>query len=173
MSDQYVGEIRMFAGAYAPEGWRLCDGTLLPVADPQYQTLFALIGTTYGGDGVKDFALPDLRGRIPISQGQGTGLAVRAIGDAGGGETVTLQQAEMPAHSHPAQACSGAGTQASPENGIWAAFSNEYATKGSSVGNMLSSAIGNAGGSQPHDNVMPYLTLNFIIAFQGIWPDRP
>lgn len=170
MSDQYLGEIRMFSGVYAPEGWHLCDGSLLQISE--YNELFALIGETYGGDGVKDFALPDLRGRIPIGQGQGTGLN-HPVGQGGGSETVTLQLAEMPAHTHPARACSGAGTQASPEKGIWAAFSNEYATKGSSVGNMLSGTISSAGKSLPHDNVMPYLTLNFIIALQGNWPDRP
>jgi microcystin-dependent protein len=165
MSNQYVGEIRIFAGNFAPEGWLTCDGTLLPISE--FETLFQLIGTTYGGDGQTTFALPDLRSRVPLHQGSGL-----VLGQLAGEENVTLNVNQIPAHSHPAAANSGAGSQSSPSGGVWAASSaNQYSSTAPAVA-MSASAIRQAGGSQPHDNMPPYAVLTFIIATTGIFPSQ-
>lgn len=170
--DQYLGEIRMFAGNFAPVGWALCNGSLLSIA--QYDALFALIGTTYGGNGQTTFALPDLRGRIPIHMGQNpsTGTTYN-LGQAGGVETVTLTSQQMPAHTHQVYATTADGTQSSPANGLWAKSAlNEYSTATAPVTAMAANAVVPVGGNQPHDNIMPYQCINFIIATEGLWPPQ-
>lgn len=155
----------MFAGNFAPLGWAFCDGSLWPISE--YETLFNLIGTTYGGDGQSTFAMPDLRGRVPMHQGNGFVLA-----ETGGVETVTLTVSQIPAHSHVPQASTAQGSAASPSNGLWAeSLLNAYST-GSPTVAMNSAAIGSAGGSQPHDNLMPYVAVNFIISQFGIFPSQ-
>jgi len=167
MSQPYVGEIRMFAGNFAPAGWAFYNGAL--VAIDQNPTLFQLIGTTYGGDGQTTFALPDLQGRIPVHVGTGF-----AIGQAGGVETVTLTVSQIPAHSHVPQ-CNGAsaGGVTNPANNVWGGVTtgspyNTVATDST----MDPASIGSAGGSQPHDNFMPYLCINFIISLFGVFPSQ-
>lgn len=171
MSSPYLGEIRMFAGTFAPLGWALCAGQLLPIS--QNDALFALIGTTYGGDGQSTFALPDLQGRIPIHMGRGTGLTPRVIGENGGSETVTLTSAQLASHSHAFPASINAAAAGDPLNNVvantGAAF--VYSTSSPNVA-MSPSAINPAGGSQPHDNAMPFLCVNFIIALEGIFPSQ-
>lgn len=172
MADPFLGEIRIFAGNFAPQGWALCQGQLLPIAGND--ALFALIGTTYGGDGQTTFALPNLASRVGLHQGAGPGLTPRAIGESGGAENVTLSSQHLPAHSHAALGSSTGANQLSPVGGFWstepggntAAYSN---TAGSQ---MAATAIGTAGGGQPHDNVQPFLAINFIIALQGIFPSQ-
>lgn len=179
MSDPYIGEIRMFGGNYAPENWHFCDGSLLSIS--AYEVLFSLIGTTYGGDGVSNFALPDLRGRLPIGQGQGAGLTNRLLGEKKGAEMVGLTLDQTPAHTHTVNAASATGTQPSPGNGVWAsvATANQFITpaeiKSPAVSHdMNSAAIGTGypAGDSAHDNMMPSFTLNFIIALQGEYPTR-
>ena len=169
MSQPFVGEIRMFGGNFAPQGWMLCEGQLLPISENE--TLFQLIGTTYGGDGQSTFALPDLRGRIPVHAGQGAGLSNRVLAEAAGTEAVTLTVNQIPAHSHPAQCQSGNGNQSGPGAGVWATSTlNQYAT--ATTGTMNAACIGPAGGSQPHDNMMPSLCITFIISLFGIFPTQ-
>lgn len=164
MAQPYVGEIRMFAGNFAPAGWQFCEGQLLPISENE--TLFQLIGTTYGGDGQSTFALPDLRGRLPIHQGNSFILA-----ETGGAEEITLTVNQIPAHSHPLLAAGVTGDQVSPANNLPAnsfnvtAYINEAPN-----GNMSATAIGSVGGSQPHTNFQPYLCVNFIISLFGIFP---
>ncbi len=166
MAQPYVGEIRMFAGNFAPAGWMFCEGQLLPISE--YETLFNLIGTTYGGDGQSTFALPDLRGRIPLHQGNGFTLA-----ETGGVETVTLTVSQIPAHTHPLIASSSTGNQLIPGGNLVAAsfnvtpYINDVPTA-----NMNPGAIGSTGGSQPHDNFQPYLCVDFIISLFGIFPSQ-
>jgi len=168
VSDPYVGEIRMFGGNFAPNGWAFCAGQLLPISE--YETLFNLIGTTYGGDGQTTFALPDLRGRVPIHQGTGTGLSTRVIGELGSTESVTLTAQQIPAHSHAALGTTANATATSPTGATWGAWpDNQYADPGATVA-MAPSAIAPTGGSQPHDNLAPALTISFIISFFGIFP---
>ncbi len=164
MAQPYVGEIRMFAGNFAPAGWMFCDGQLLPISENE--TLFNLIGTTYGGDGQSTFALPDLRSRLPIHQGNGFILA-----ETGGSEEVTLTSSQMPAHSHAALASSSIATERSPQNAVLAqatTFDAYQTTPGALA--MAGQALSNAGGSQPHTNLQPYLCVNFIISLFGIFP---
>jgi microcystin-dependent protein len=175
MSDQFVAEIRIFAGNFAPTGWAFCNGQLMPIS--QNTALFSLLGTQYGGDGKSTFALPNLQGAAPVHQGQGPGLSQYFVGETGGTDTVTLLSAEMPTHSHPAEAVSGAdGNQVSPVNHVWSKA--RYGRLGAPMYSatpsqtMSAGAIGAVGGSLPHNNLMPYLTLNFIIALQGIFPPR-
>jgi microcystin-dependent protein len=165
MSEPFISEIRMFGGTFAPVGWLMCNGQILPISD--YTALYNLIGTTYGGDGQTTFGLPDLRGRMPIHQGPGN-----QVGESGGTETVTLVSAQMPAHSHTVGASSVAGTQDSPANGVWANSGTDLSLYNATVGplSMAPAAITIAGGSQPHDNMMPFTTLSFIIATDGIYP---
>lgn len=167
MSECYVGEIRMFSGNYAPLGWLMCDGQLLSISENE--VLYSLIGTTYGGDGRTTFGLPDLRGRVPIHTSPSHYLS-----QAAGTETVTLQTLEMPMHTHAAAAQKAAGTSASPTNGVWATTStNNYAKATSGLTHMNSASISPAGSTLPHDNMMPFLALSFIIATSGIYPTRP
>jgi microcystin-dependent protein len=170
MADPFIGEIRMFGGNFAPLGWMLCEGQLLEIATND--ALFTLIGTTYGGNGTSHFALPDLRGRIPIHAGQGAGLSNRVLAETGGAESVTLTVNQIPAHSHPPQCQSGNGNQAGPANGVWAASTlNQYSNAGA-TGAMNPACILGSVGSQPHDNMMPFLCINFIIAIEGIFPPQ-
>ncbi len=164
MAQPYVGEIRMFAGNFAPAGWMFCEGQLLPISE--YETLFNLIGTTYGGDGQSTFALPDLRGRIPLHFGNGFTLA-----ETGGVETVTLTVSQIPAHTHPLLAAAVTGDQVSP-GGNFPANSFNVTPYINDVpnGNMNANAIGSVGGSQPHNNFQPYLCVDFIISLFGIFP---
>ena len=165
MAQPYVGEIRMFGGNFAPVNWMFCEGQLLSIA--QNSTLFNLIGTTYGGDGQTTFALPDLRGRMPVHQGSGY-----VIGQRGGVEQVALTPNQMPMHNHPAAAQTGAGNQASPSAGVWAASAlNQYAP-GPPNATMSPNALQSAGGGLPHNNFMPYATVSFIISLYGIYPSQ-
>ncbi len=170
MSSPYVGEIRLFAGNFAPVDWNFCDGTVLAISE--FDVLFNLIGTTYGGDGVNTFQLPDLRGRVPIHMGQGSGLANYTIGQRAGTETVTLTTGQIPSHTHLANANSNQGTAITPTSNVWAALTDfsQYAT--STTGNMSASAVGQAGSNQPHDNLLPFLSVNFIISLFGIYPTQ-
>lgn len=171
MSDPFIGEIRMFAGNFAPQGWATCDGQLMAIA--QNDALFSLVGTTYGGDGQTTFGLPDLRGRLPLHMGQGPGLSNYPIGQSAGSESVTLTSPQLPAHSHTLLASGAAANNASPLGSLTAASSSSsiYGNAAPAV-TMRADAVAPAGGSQPHDNLMPFLCLNFIIALEGIYPSR-
>ena len=172
MADPFLGEIRAFAGNFAPLGWALCQGQLLPIA--QNDALFALIGTTYGGDGQTTFALPNLAGRIPIHQGGGPGLTLRSLGEAGGSETVALGVQQLPAHSHAAMGANSGADRISPAAAYWSTDpggnTGAYSTTAGSQ--MASGAIGAAGSGQAHDNTQPFLVLNYIIALEGIFPPQ-
>lgn len=172
MADQFLGEIRAFAGNFAPLGWALCQGQLLPIA--QNDALFALIGTTYGGDGQSTFALPNLAGRIPIHQGAGPGLTRRALGEAGGSEAVALGVPQLPAHSHAAMGANSGADRVSPAAAYWSTDpggnTGAYSTTAGSQ--MAAGAIGTAGGGQAHANMQPFLVLNYIIALEGIFPSQ-
>jgi microcystin-dependent protein len=163
MSDPYVGEIRMIGGDFAPNGWMFCQGQLLAIAD--YEVLFTLIGTTYGGDGQNTFALPDLASRLPIHQGPGY-----PQGSSGGAESVQLVSQNLPVHTHVAVASSGAASQTAPTNGVWAASSEQPYAVSAPNATMNVAALLPAGLSQPHDNMPPFLAINFIIALFGIFP---
>ncbi|HZE80985.1 MAG TPA: tail fiber protein [Candidatus Polarisedimenticolia bacterium] len=175
MSIGFVAEIRIFAGNFAPAGWALCDGQLLPIS--QNTALFSLLGTTYGGDGKSTFALPNLQGSAPLQQGQGPGLSLRDLGEIGGEQNVTLLPTEMPAHNHTAMAASGTG-QPDPTSNAWASgakgFGSIYSPSvpASNVPMSPTAALSFNGSSQPHNNMMPYLCLTFIIALQGVFPPR-
>ncbi len=171
MGTPYVGEIRIFAGNFAPAGWMFCEGQLLPISENE--TLFNLIGTTYGGDGQSTFSLPDLRGRVPIHQGTGAG-GTFTLSETGGAEEVTLTTQQIPIHSHPQMCHSGGGANAAnPANAVASPSDlSQYSTAGSDGSQMgtpamLSDAVG---GSQPHTNFMPYLCVNFIISLFGNFP---
>lgn len=165
MSQPFIGEIRLFGGNFAPVGWAFCNGQLLSIS--QNATLFTLIGTTYGGDGQTTFALPDLRGRLPVHQGGSF-----AIGQPGGAESVTLTATEVPAHGHALRATSVDGTSADPTNAIWAeSDARTYSTSAPNA-TMHATALGAAGGGQAHSNMMPFVTLSFIIALEGIFPSQ-
>lgn len=168
MSSPFVGEIRMFGGNFAPQGWAFCNGQLMSIAEND--TLFNLIGTTYGGDGQQTFGLPDLQGRLPMHMGSGGGLSNRVIGESGGVETVTLTVNQIPIHSHAPLAVSGSGNQSTPQNGVWAgAATSIYTTNAPNIA-FNPSLGGSAGGSQPHENLMPFLAVSFIISLFGIYP---
>jgi len=166
MAQPYVGEIRMFGGNFAPAGWMFCEGQLLPISENE--TLFNLIGTTYGGDGQETFALPDLRGRLPMHQGNGFTLA-----ETGGVEEVTLTVQQIPAHSHAFIATSAVGTQPNPGGNILANSQGPqpYIQENPS-GNLNANALTPVGGSQPHTNFQPYLCVDFIISLFGIFPSQ-
>ncbi len=171
MSEPFVGEIRMFAGNFAPRGWAFCDGQLLAVS--QNDALFSLLGTIYGGDGRTTFGLPDLRGRIPLHAGHGPGLSERRLGSKAGAEKVTLTVNQMPSHSHgPIQASEAAATERTPAGNVTAESITRVYRAPTTVTNMSSSAFSNVGGSQSHTNLMPYLCIHFIIALVGIYPSR-
>ncbi|MGB8648896.1 MAG: tail fiber protein [Anaerolineae bacterium] len=167
MSSPYVGEIRMFAGNFAPVGWAFCQGQILPISENE--TLFNLIGTTYGGDGQSTFALPNLASRVPVHMGTGGG-GTYVIGQMSGEEQVTLTTNQIPTHNHVPTANSGAGTQASPSGNVWAASSNLPYSPNAPTAAMAPQAVQNSGGSQPHDNMVPFLCVNFIISLFGIYP---
>lgn len=175
-AEPYIGEISLFAGNFAPRGWAFCQGQLLPIA--QYTALFSLLGTTFGGNGQTTFALPDLRGRVAVGFGQGPGLPFVNQGEQAGEPTHTLISPEMPAHSHPAQAVgvNAAGNSGSPGGNVPAASTardNIYSNAAPNVPMAPGSiSIGAAGGSQPHNNMQPYLGLSYIIALEGIYPSR-
>jgi len=167
MGQPYVGEIRIFAGNFAPAGWNFCEGQLLPISE--YETLFNLIGTTYGGDGQSTFALPDLRGRVPIHQG--TSQSTFTLAQTGGVESVTLTANTVPLHMHTVIASSGSATAALPGGNFLAGGPDIY-DQGKSGTAVMVPAISNFGGSQPHDNFQPYLCLDFIISLFGIYPSQ-
>ncbi len=163
MAQPYVGEIRIFAGNFAPAGWMFCEGQLLPISENE--TLFNLIGTTYGGDGQSTFALPDLRGRIPIHQGDGFILA-----ETGGAEEITLTVQQIPAHSHPVLASNDIPAQSSPGSNVTGQAAAKFYRAGNSSVFLNAGSVGPVGGSQPHTNFQPYLCVNFIISLFGIFP---
>jgi len=173
MANPFLAEIRIFAGNFAPKGWALCDGQLMPIS--QNTALFSLLGTTYGGNGTSNFALPNLQGCAPMQAGQGPGLTSRVLGETGGEQTVTLLQTEMPAHTHTAQGAAGSN-QATPQNNAWASGSklgggNIYSDTAPNA-QMNAFALSIAGGNLPHNNMPPFLGLTFIIALQGVFPPR-
>jgi len=169
VSDPFLGEIRMFGFNFAPQGWALCDGQVLPIS--QNEALFTLLGTTYGGDGTTTFALPNLQSRVPIHQGQGAGLSNYVAGTAGGTETVELTATQMPSHSHWVKASSSAAASNTPKGSALAqSASHTYTAKPDTSTLMNVNMIGHTGGSAPHDNIQPYLTVNFCIALIGIYP---
>jgi microcystin-dependent protein len=173
MADPFVAEIRIFPFNFAPRGWAWCDGQLLPLS--QNTALFSLLGTTYGGNGKSNFALPDLQGRAPMHPGQGPGLSLHDLGETGGSETVTLLESEIPAHSHAFNGSTEQGTQGSLTAGITLARSvggTLYQTNIANLAAMSPNALAPAGGDQPHNNMQPYLTFYFCIALQGVFPPR-
>jgi microcystin-dependent protein len=178
MNEPYLGAIVIFAGNFAPAGWAMCNGQLLSIS--QYAALFAILGTTHGGNGQTTFALPDLRGRVPIHMGQGPGLSNYVEGEQGGTETVTLLQSQMPAHNHGVNASSATSARggASPAGNLLATTANIGTTQveiyaGGSPGTTMSpQMIANTGGNQPFGIIQPFLAVNFIIALQGIFPTR-
>lgn len=168
MATPFVGEIRMFGGNFAPVGWMFCNGAVLPISENE--VLFQLIGTTYGGDGQTTFQLPDLRGRVPVHQG--TGLSTYQMGESGGVETVTLTQNQIPAHNHTPFGCN-TGNSETPANNFWANSNTgkPYAAAPAAV-QMNVGTIASAGGSQPHDNMIPFLCVSYIIALFGVFPSQ-
>ncbi|MGH3149792.1 MAG: phage tail protein [Streptosporangiaceae bacterium] len=176
MSNPFVAEIRIFAGDFAPYGWAQCNGQLIPLS--QNTALFSLLGTTFGGDGKSNFALPNLQGSAPMQQGQGPGLSLRDLGETGGEQTVTLLQTEMPAHPHSLQASAHDATISGPGPQNSLARSNPtYIYKTPSgpppLSPMANGIVGFSGGGLPHNNMQPFLGLTFIIALQGVFPARP
>lgn len=173
MSDPFVAEIRIFPFNFAPTGWAMCNGQLLPIS--QNTALFSLLGTMYGGDGKSTFGLPDLQGNAPMFWGQGPGLSLYDQGQIGGSESVTLLQSEIPTHTHQASGVSGSGPT-SPASATWGTGAGRTPPPtyfgGSPNVIMAATALGIAGASLPHNNMQPYLTLNFCIAMQGIFPPR-
>ena len=171
MSQPFIGEIRMFGGNFPPAGWAFCDGQLLPIAEND--ALFALIGTTYGGDGQTTFALPDLRGRIPVHTGQGAASGF-TIGQSGGTEAVTLTVPQTPSHTHPLNASAAAASPTAVPAGSKVAVTSATTiySNSSSGASMSPSALGVAGGNQPHENMAPFLSVSFIISLFGIFPSQ-
>lgn len=174
MSQPFVGEIRMFGGTFAPAGWAFCDGSLQPISEND--TLFNLIGTTYGGDGQETFALPDLRGRLPMHQGQGAGLSNRLIGESSGAENTTLAVQHIPAHNHSLMGSTDQGTASAPQGAAPASLpaagtASAYGTK-NPQGTLDPSSLTSAGGSQPHENMQPFTVVSFIISLFGIFPSQ-
>ena len=159
----------MFAGNFSPAGWALCDGQLLAISE--YDTLFNLIGTTYGGDGQTTFALPNLLGRIPLHQGTGVGTSY-VIGESAGSEQITLLTNQLPAHTHALQASTADGTSADPTGTLWAESDARSFNSGAPDQAMHASALSAVGGTQPHSNLMPYLAINFIISLFGVYPSQ-
>jgi len=165
MGTPYIGEIRMFGGNFAPQGWAFCNGQLMAISDND--ALFNLIGTTYGGDGQTTFALPNLQSRVPMHQGNG-----HTLGEMGGVETVTLTVNQIPSHSHVPQA-SNAGASTSPAGNVWAnSAALQFAPSNSPLQPMNPGVSGTAGGSQPHDNMLPFQAINFIISLFGVFPTQ-
>jgi microcystin-dependent protein len=172
MSDPFIAEIRMFGGNFAPRFWAFCNGQLLPIA--QNTALFALVGTTYGGNGQTTFGLPNLLDRTPIGRGQGPGLSIRDLGEQGGAESVTLLSTQIPQHTHTVPASTSAGADVSPNNETFGIMGRGRAQIYSNVAPTVPMApTASGGGSQPHPNRQPYLTVTFIIALSGVFPPRP
>ena len=171
MAEPFLGEIRMFGFNFTPRGWAQCNGVLLPISSNS--ALFSLLGTIYGGDGRTTFALPDLRGRAPLHYGQGNGLSNHPIGQRDGTETATLTAAQMPSHTHQSRVASGNGSSTSPVGNVLAtSIEGDASYSGSADNNGSSAAIANTGGGQPHNNMQPFLAINFCIALVGIFPSR-
>ena len=172
MPEPYIGEIRMFGGSFAPAGWAFCDGQLIPIAENN--AMFTLIGTTYGGDGQETFALPDLRGRVPMHAGTGGDGITYQLAETGGVESVTLTTQQIPIHSHAPIASNDAGTSPTPENSIWSAAGTGdqcYSDQAPNL-NMRAGVIQPKGGSQPHENMGPFLVISFIISLFGRFPSQ-
>ena len=171
MAEAFVSEIRIFAGNFAPKGWALCNGQLLPIS--QNTALFSLLGTFYGGDGKSNFALPNLQGSGPMHVGQGPGLSMRDLGESSGEATVTLLSTEMPQHTHQVVGDSNPASVSAPGGGVTLAVADTptYANA-ADLAPMAPDAIGVVGANQPHNNMQPYLGLTFIIAMQGVFPPR-
>lgn len=174
MADPFVAEIRIFPFNFAPRGWAWCNGQLLPIS--QNTALFSLLGTTYGGNGKSNFALPDLQGRAPMFWGQGPGLSLHDLGESSGSETVSLLQSEMPSHPHSFNAANEGAVTNTPANTLVARpfgrGNNLFNTGGAPPTQMSPSAVTPTGGDNPHNNMMPYLTFYFCIAMQGVFPPR-
>jgi microcystin-dependent protein len=173
MAQPFVGEIRMFAGNFAINGWAFCNGALLSIS--QNDVLYSLLGTTYGGDGVNTFALPDLQGRIPVHQGQGAGLQNYVIGTKGGSETVTLVGNQLPGHTHQAMGSASGSAQLNPGNNTWGnnAITNNSFGPGTSANALMNiGSTSMTGGSLPHDNMLPFQVISFIIALYGVYPSQ-
>ncbi|WP_395684406.1 phage tail protein [Dokdonella sp.] len=171
MSNPFLGEIRMAGFNFAPRGWAFCAGQLLPIS--QNDALYALVGTTYGGDGVTTFGVPDLRGRVPINQGQGPGLSNYVLGQMAGTESVTLITAQIPSHVHVINAASSGARSSSPSGNLLGSgeadiYNHDFANTVA----LSPSALAPSGGNQPHDNTQPFLCINFIIALEGVFPSR-
>lgn len=172
MANPFIGEIRMFAGDFAPRGWAFCNGQILPIS--QNTALFSLLGTAYGGNGTTNFALPNLQARIPIHAGQGPGLSPYFPGESGGVTTISLLTSEIPSHSHTLQATGAGADRGDPAQAMFASARTEvYGPQVSPPVPMHPQALTQAGQNQPHNNLQPYLVVNFIIALQGIYPSRP
>ena len=170
MSEPFVGEIRMFAGNFAPRGWAFCDGQLLAVS--QNDALFSLFGTIYGGDGRTTFGLPDLRGRIPLHAGQGPGLSNRRLGSKSGTENVTITTNQLPSHTHTFRGSQNLADNTNPNQRTFGTTSFDLYIPSNPNTNMSQNAITNVGGSRSHTNLMPFLCINFIVALFGIYPSR-
>lgn len=172
MADPFVAEIRIFPFNFAPRGWAWCDGQLLPLS--QNTALFSLLGTTYGGNGKSNFALPDLQGRAPMHPGQGPGLSLHDLGETGGSDTVTLLESEIPSHSHAMAMSQADGLERTPGDQLPAAGIGGVVAYGPNTPlvSLSPSALAPAGGDQPHNNLQPYLTFYFNIALQGVFPPR-
>jgi len=173
MSEAFIGEIRIYPYQFAPKGWAFCQGQTISIA--QNTALFSLFGTTYGGNGTTTFGLPDLQGRVAVHVGQGPGLSPYTLGEKTGVENVTLTSQEMGPHAHPANCLNANGNQYQPLSGVWAvdaAQGKQYgATK--AAGTMAANIIGPNGSNAPHNNIQPYMTLNYCVALEGIYPSRP
>jgi microcystin-dependent protein len=169
MADPFVAEIRIFPFNFAPRGWAWCDGQLLPLS--QNTALFSLLGTTYGGNGKSNFALPDLQGSAPMHPGQGPGLSLHDLGEVGGSETVTLLESEIPSHSHGMRISGEDGNSRNP-GGHYVGIGNNIFAPAANLISMAPEALPPAGGDQPHNNMQPFLTFYFCIALQGVFPPR-
>ena len=172
MAEPFLSEIRIFSFGFAPRGWAMCNGQILPIS--QNTALFSLLGTTYGGDGRSTFALPNLQARVPMHSGQGPGLTQRTLGESGGEASHTLSVAEIPAHTHPTHASANVASEHALGGNIWAAqgTDTDYSAAKSGLVAMHQTAITGGGGGQPHENRPPFLVLSFCIALQGIFPSR-
>ncbi|MEA2166129.1 MAG: hypothetical protein QOK37_4256 [Thermoanaerobaculia bacterium] len=171
--DPFVAEIRIFPFNFAPKGWAFCDGQILPLS--QNTALFSLLGTTYGGDGKSNFALPNMQGNAPMHPGQGPGLSLHDLGETGGSETVSLLESEIPSHSHSLMASTSTSTKSTPAGNSLTRIGTggtPYKAAGSAQVTMADNSLAPAGGDQPHNNMQPYLTLSFCIALQGVYPPR-
>lgn len=170
MSDQFLAEIRIFPFNFPPTGWAFCNGQLMPLS--QNTALFSLLGTTYGGDGKSTFALPDMQGNAPMQPGQGQGLSLRDLGEMSGVESITLLVSEIPIHTHAANGSDEDNASTIPVGHAYGKLSVAFRASGT-LGTMAPQSLAPAGGGLPHNNMQPYLTLNFCIALQGIFPQRP